>query len=160
MGLVGKPHGVRGEVTVAPLTDYPERFAAGALFDVDGRTLEIASSRRHGSGLLVRFVGCDDRDAAEGLRGATLTISAAERRPLEEGEYWPDQLEGMAVLDTDGNRLGTVTSVVLGAAQDRLVVSRPGAPPAEIPFVPGIVGEVHPSGGFVVVEPPEGLFDL
>ena len=114
----------------------------------------------HRQVLLVKFVGCNDRDAAEGLRGTTLTIAASERRPLEDGEYWPDDLEGMAVLDTSGARLGTVTSVVLREAQDRLVVRGQAGRQFEIPFVPSIVGEVHPSGGFVVVEPPEGLLDL
>lgn len=158
VGLVGKPHGVRGEVTVAPLTDNPERFAAGARFRTDdGRRLEVAASRSHRGALLVKFVGCDDRTAAEELRGVNLTISASERRPLDDGEFWPDQLEGMAVLGTDGTRLGTVVSVVLGDAQDRLVVELTGGGTVEVPFVDGIVGEVHPSGGFVVVDPPEGL---
>lgn len=140
------------------LTDYPDRFAPGArLGTEDGDLLEVDASRDHRGVMLVKFRGYDDRDAAEALRGETLTISASERRPLEEGEFWPDDLEGMAVLDESGIRVGTVTSVVLGDLQDRLIIERTGGGAAEIPFVPGIVGEVHPSGGFVVIDPPEGL---
>ncbi len=160
MGLIGKPHGVRGEVSVAVLTDYPDRFVPGARFVVaeDGTTLEVERSRTHHGKQIIAFAGVADRDAAEALRGATLTIAADERRPLDSHEYWPDDLEGMTAVGRDGVRLGTITGVVLGDHQDRLVVETASGSVVEVPFVEPIVGEVHPSGGFIVMDPPEGLF--
>ncbi len=160
MGRVVRAHGIRGEVALVTATDFPDRFVAGARFLTDEpvpRPVEIEALRRHGGTLLAKLRGIDDRDAAEELRGVSLTIAADERRPLGADEFWPDQLEGLAVLLPDGTRLGVVTGVVLGEAQDRLVVRAVGGAITEIPFVEGIVGEVHPSGGFVVVDPPEGL---
>ena len=159
MGRIGKPHGVRGDVTLVAFTDHPERFVPGAVFgtmDEPTQRLEIDSIRAHKEGFIARFHGVEDRNGAESLRGITLTIPAEERRELEEDEYWPDDLRGMAVLDPLGNRIGTVQSVVLGA-QDRIVVALSDGGEVEVPFVPDIVAEVHPSGGFLVVDAPEGL---
>ena len=121
------------------------------------RTLEVESVRRHNDGLIVHFRGVADRTVAETLQGATLTISEAERRALADDEYWPDELEGLVVIDAAGNHLGKVSGVVLGEAQDRLVVATDRGE-VEVPFVEAIVGEIHPSLGHVVVDPPEGLF--
>lgn len=162
VGRVGRAHGVRGDVVVRPMTDYPHRFAPGNRVEAatdPPQTLVIASSRPHQHGMVVGFAGVSDRDAAEALRGAVLTIAAEERRPLDEGEYWPDDLEGMAALAPDGTRIGAVTGVRLGAAQDRLVIVTTDDREVEVPFVEELVGEVHPSGGFVVLHLPEGLLD-
>ena len=77
---------------------------------------------------------------------------------MAEGEYWPDELEGLVAIAPDGTHLGMVSGVVLSDAQDRLVVTTDGGREVEVPFVDAIVGEVHPSLGHVVVDPPEGLF--
>jgi 16S rRNA processing protein RimM len=157
IGRIGKPHGVRGEVTVEELTDYPDRFRAGATFVSDDRTLTISSLRRHRGVLLLRFDGVADRESAEALRGTVLTIEAADRRSLEGDEFWPDQLEGLKAMLPDGTQLGTVTGVAFGPAQDRLVIATTAGTTIEIPFVDELVSDVHPSGGFVVVDPPPGL---
>ena len=158
VGRIGKPHGLRGEATVEELTDNPDRLAVGATFSVDDRTLTIAETRRHRSILLLKFSGVDCRDEAEALRGTILTIAAEERRQLDDDEFWPDQLQGLKAKRRDGSDLGTVTSVVLGPAQARLVIATDHGP-IEVPFVEEFVGDVHPSGGFVVVDPPPGLVD-
>lgn len=157
VGRIGKPHGVRGEVTVEELTDNPDRFRAGVTFVLEGRTLTIDSLRRHRGALLLRFAGVADRESAEALRGTILTIEAADRRSLGGHEFWPDQLEGLKALLPDGTQLGTVTGVAFGPAQDRLVIVTTAGSTIEIPFVDELVSDVHPSGGFVVVDPPPGL---
>ena len=146
-----------------PLTDDPEsRFAPGSRLVTDEdspRTLEVATLRSHGDGLLIGFAGTESRTDAEGLQGLTLTITREERRPLAEGEFWPEDLENLAVIDPKGGHLGKVVAVILGETQDRLVVETGAGDRVEVPFVSAIVGEIHPSGGFVVVDPPHGLFD-
>ena len=122
-----------------------------------GTSLEVARSRDHSGRLVVGFAGITDRSAAEELRGLTLTIPEEERRDLDEGEYWPEELVGMVGLDPDGNRIGTITGVILADAQDRIEVTTDDGRTAEVPFVDELVGEVHPSGGFLVLRLPEGL---
>ena len=160
MGRIGRPHGIRGEVLVQPMTDAPDRFAPGAVFGVEGepdRSLEVAAARLHSGRLVVGFAGIADRDAAEQLRGLTLTIPPDARRDLGEDEFWPEELVGMVGLDPDGNRIGTITGVILADAQDRIEVTTDDGRTAEVPFVDELVGEVHPSGGFLVLRLPDGL---
>ncbi len=161
VGYVRRAHGIKGDVIVRPLTDHPGRYQAGAsvLSDEDPpRRYTIRSSQPHHDGLLVRFEGIDERSAAEGLQGVTFTIARDERRTLGENEYWPDDLEGLVAIDRDGTHLGVVSGVILGAAQDRLVVTTDEGREVEVPFVSELVGEIHPSMAHVVIDPPEGLF--
>ncbi len=161
VGYVRRAHGIKGGVIIRPLSDNPDRFSVGERFLTDDdpyRELTVAWVRSHNDGLLVGFEGVSDRNAAEALQGATLTIDAVDRRPLGADEYWPEDLEGLTALTPDGVHLGTVSGVVLTEAQDRLVVTTPDGRAVEVPFVEAIVGEVHPSHGHVVMTPPEGLF--
>lgn len=156
---MGRPHGVKGEVAIVVMSDYPDRFVAGARFETESRIpLEIERVRLHRDVLLAKFQGVDDRSAVERLRGSTLTIAASERRPLGDDEYWPEELKGLTAVEPGGDRLGVVVGVILGDAQDRLVVKTPKGTDVEVPLVSDIVGDVHPSGGFVMIDPPEGLF--
>ncbi len=130
----------------------------GARFTTDGTPslVTVGEVRRHREGVLLRLDEVGDRNAAELLAKATLSISAAERRALEEGEYWPEDLIGLTAVDPHGATLGEVTDVVLGTAQDRLVVTTPQETAVEVPFVAALVGEPH--GGTIVITPPIGLF--
>jgi 16S rRNA processing protein RimM len=161
VGYVRRAHGIKGDVIIRPLTDHPDRYRAGASLQSDEdppRRYTVHSSQPHSDGLLVRFEGIAGRDAAEALQGVTFTIGPEERRTLGEDEYWPDDLEGLVAIDRDGTHLGTVSGVILGAAQDRLVVRTEDGREVEVPFVAEIVGEIHPSMAHVVIDPPEGLF--
>ena len=155
-GEIGKPHGLGGEVYVIPISDDPRRFAPGSLLlHDDGRHLTVESSRDHRNRFLVKFEGFDDRESAETLRGA-LWVDASELRPLEEGEFWEHQLDGLAVVDVSGASLGTVKRVDPGPAQDLLVVET-GDGERLVPLVAGIVTEVDVNAGRVTIDPPEGL---
>lgn len=161
VGYVRRAHGLGGDVIVRPLTDNPDRYRVGAEFGTDEavpRVLAVLAVRRHNDGVIVRFDGVSTREDAEALQGVTLTIAEAQRRALADGEYWPDDLEGLVAIDPSGRHLGTVSGVVLGEAQDRLVVTTGSGEVVEVPFVEQIVGEIHPSLGHVVVDPPQGLF--
>jgi 16S rRNA processing protein RimM len=161
VGYVKRAHGIAGSLLVVPLTDIPqERFRPGARLEVapGGRSLVVSAVRPHREGLLVDVDGVADRDSAEELRGATLTIGRSQRRSLDADEFWEDDLVGLEVCHADGRVLGVVSAVVTGAAQDRLVVATSGADKVEVPFVSAIVVEVDVATGRVVVDPPEGLF--
>ncbi len=163
VGRVLRPHGVRGEVSVQVLSDAPERFAPGAelaVGDPDGpgplRPVTIRAARLHQGRLLVSLEEVGDRDAAEHLRGAWLSIPVAAARPLEPGEFWPHQLVGLAVVDRQGRRRGRVADVVPGAAHDLLAVELPGGDSALVPAVAALV-TVELDAGRVLVEAVPGL---
>jgi 16S rRNA processing protein RimM len=156
-GQIGKPHGLGGEVYVIRISDDARRFDPGArLLHEDGRALVIASARSHRDRFLVRFEGVDDRDAAEGLRGA-LYVPADEVRELEPGEFWESDLKGLDVVHArTGAVVGTVSHVLRGPAQDLLAVETADGERL-VPLVAEIVVEVDPGAHKITVDPPEGL---
>jgi 16S rRNA processing protein RimM len=167
VGRVGRPHGVRGELTVQVHTDDPDlRFAAGSVLATDPAArgpLTISSSRWHSGRLLVTFAGCGDRDSAEDLRGTLLVMDSAEVAPTSDPDEFHDyQLIGLEVLTVTGEPVGTVTDV-LHQGQDMLVVQPPSGPagdPILVPFVAALVPEVDVGAGRLVIDPPPGLLDL
>ncbi len=166
VGRVGRPHGLRGEVTVEVRTDDPDqRFVVGSSLDTvppERGPLTVAAARWHSGRLLVRFAGYEDRDAADALRDTMLAIDSDQLTPLTDPEEYNDHdLIGMHVVTVAGEPVGTVADV-LHHGQDMLVVD--GAGPragAEIlvPFVAPIVPDVDMAAGRLVIDPPPGLLD-
>jgi len=165
-GVVVRAHGLHGEIVVDVHTDSPDtRFAVGAVLAAqrpgapEGE-LTIASVRPHSGKLLVRFVETPDRTAAEALRGTRLLVAAASLPPPDDpDEFHVHQLQGLRAELVDGGVVGTVADVIHGPGGELLVLRRPEAPDALVPFVRAIVPTVDLAGGRVVLTPPEGLLD-
>jgi len=184
VGQIGKPHGVRGEVSVAVRTDEPEeRFTAGSTFVTevprDRRVtvgpaasapgvpyqvppeLVIESVRWHQGRAVVQFDGVYDRNIAEALRGVLLQIDSAEVTPTDDPDEFHDhQLIGLRVESLDGAALGTVDRVDHAPASDLIVLRKAAGGTALIPFVSQMVPTVDLAGGRILVDLPEGLLDL
>lgn len=161
---IGRPQGVRGEVTVEVRTDAPEeRFIPGATLATDPANrgpLTIGQARQHGSSWVLSIVGIEDRPAAETLRNTLLLVPAEERPELDQvDEFYDDQLIGLRAQDTDGNELGAITRIS-HLAGDLLVIQRIDGRELLVPFVSAIVTEVDLAGGRVLVDPPPGLLEL
>jgi 16S rRNA processing protein RimM len=164
VGRIGRPHGVRGEVTVEVRTDDPElRFVPGAVLRTDPAErgpITIAGVHWHSGTLLLRLEGVDSREAAEAVRNTELLVDVADLPEIEDPDsYYDHQLVGLTVRMPDGTELGEVT-VIRHESQDLLIVRRPEGGELLIPFVSAIVPTVDLDGGFVVVDPPEGLLEL
>ncbi|MXY79635.1 MAG: 16S rRNA processing protein RimM [Chloroflexi bacterium] len=122
VGRVERPWGLRGEIKVLPLTDYPERFAPGARVFVGGADRRVRHSRWHKGRVFVALDGVDRVEAAEALRGTLLEIPEDETPAFAEGEYYIDQIEGCEVVSLGGEPLGRVTEVLRPGANDVYVV--------------------------------------
>ena len=167
VGRLGRPHGLRGEVTIEVRTDEPERrFAEGAVLRAEPpggsasplRSLSVAGSRWHSGTLLVRFEELADRDAAEAARGILLFATVAvDEAPEDPDEFYAHQLVGLAAYDEHGTHLGEVSALVRGGAQDLLTVRTPDGREALVPFVKALVPVVDLTGGRVVVADRPGL---
>lgn len=135
-----------------------DRFVLGATFLTDqDQLLTVAGVRMGTHGRIIRFEEIPDRNVAEAFRGRVLTIAANQRRKLDPGEYWPEELVGLEVVSTSGTHVGTVTGVVLGDAQDRLVIGTGASSTVEIPFVDELVPEVDLERSVIVIRPVQGL---
>jgi len=168
VGQILRPHGLRGELSVEVHTDDPkQRFAVGSVLGTDppeAGPLTVEASRWHSGRLLVSFTGIADRTDAESLRGAWLTIDAADvPLPEDPDEFHDHQLTGLTVVTISGDLVGTVTNV-LHHGQALLAVPPPagtsGRAEMLVPFVAAIVVEVDLAGQRLVIDPPPGLLDL
>ena len=167
VGRIGRPHGIRGEVTVELRTDEPERrFADGTTLRAEPPSgtasrlaeLTVGRTRWHQGRLLVTFEELRDRDAAEAARGFTLhTDVDPDERPADPDEFYDHQLVGLTAYDVAGGRLGEVSGLVHGGAQDLLAVRTDDGRDALVPFVKELVPEVDLAARRVVVADRPGL---
>jgi len=142
-----------------PHTDLPERFTWLETVYVGETTLRlfaVESTRRHKQMVLVKLAGIDDRNAAESLRGQWLQVPEAEAIPLNEGEYYLYQLEGLRVFTADGEDLGTLTEVIETQANNVFVVQ--GAEgELLLPDIADVIQEIDFENGRILVTLLPGL---
>lgn len=157
LARLGRPHGIRGEMSVEVRTDDPDtRLTPGETFttDPDIGTLTLTRARWHKERLLLTFDEVPDRNRAEEIRN-TLLLGAPDDG--DEDSWYLDDLVGLEVR-VDGAARGTVTGVTEGAAQDLLEIDVDGRA-VLVPFVTEIVPEVEVEEGYIVLTPPGGLLD-
>ncbi len=164
IGRIGPAHGTRGDVFVEPWTDAPaDRFQAGAVLDTDPTPigpLKVESFRLHNGRVVLHFAGFDDRIGVESLRGVQLLMAAADRPQLEDPEeFYDSDLLGLLARSPAGVEFGPINEVLHIGPAIYLGVTVDGVPRL-VPFVSSIVPTVDVDGGFLVIEPPPGLFEL
>jgi 16S rRNA processing protein RimM len=164
VGRIVRPHGNRGQVVVAPETDFgADRFKVGATLGLwrDGRveSLTIVESRPQKGRWIVGFDRSTSIDEAETLRNAELQIPAEALHALEAGQYYAHDLVGCRVESVDGAVIGRVRSVDLAAGTPLLVV---GSDRGEVlvPLAEPICRRIDLVAQVIVIDPPEGLIDL
>ncbi len=127
IGRIVKPHGVRGEVSVKVITEFPERFdEMESVYLGDARSarlVAVESVRWHKEHVLIRFESCTDRNAAEKLRGQYLQIPREDATELDADVFYHYQLEGLAVVTDTGEPLGSLSYVLETGANDVYVVA-------------------------------------
>ncbi len=166
VGRLRKPHGLKGECAVFPLTDDAAAvFAAGRSLirlalsgEVVGEPVEIERSRPFHREWLLKFRGVEGREALEGWRGQFLGAPADELKPPAEGEVYVHELEGFAVRQEDGSALGLVTGLFDLPSGLTLEVQGPKRE-FLLPFRKEFVIDVHRDLRQLVVRIPEGLLD-
>lgn len=160
---IGKPHGIRGEVTVEVMTDDPAtRFAPGTELEAEKsphKTLTVEGARWNKEILVVAFEEIVDRNAAEAARGTILYFETEHEEDDDSDGYYEHELVDLKVRIGD-QEVGKVTGLRTGAAQDLLVVEDNEGEEVYVPFVEQIVPEVDLEAGFVRITPPDGLFTV
>lgn len=163
VGRIVKPHGTAGEVVVEVLSDAPDRFAAGARVeagDPAGKRspLTVRKARDDRGRLLVVFRQLSNRAAADAMRGALLSIPAADAAPPAEGTYYDWQIQGLEVVDEEGLPLGTLARVIERAGNDVWVIDT-GDGEAMVPAVEEFIRSVDLEAGKIVIHVIPGLFE-
>lgn len=131
-GVVGRPHGLDGSFYV--LHARPELLPVGAVLTVAGEPRTVDRHSGTPARPILRLSGATSRTAAEELRGSELRVPRSAAPPLEEDEFWAEDLEGCAVVDGD-RPVGTVRRLLAYPSCELLEVRRDGAPDLLVPLV-------------------------
>ncbi len=149
VGVITKPHGLRGEVIVHLFSDLPERLEPNSVLQTDRGPLRVISAKPHQGQYIVQFDGTSDRNASEALRSVVLRAA-----PIDvEGVLWVHELIGCTVSSTSGEDFGVVRAVEQNPASDLLVTSTKQLVP--LAFI-----VEHEPNVAIVVDVPEGFLDL
>jgi 16S rRNA processing protein RimM len=157
LGVVGRPHGVNGEVWLRPhnVLGTPFETLRALVLERDGvRTpYGIEYVRPTPDGAIVKFIGVTGRGAASALTLSEVRVPRSALPPLAPGEYYVGDVIGCDVAHTDGRALGVVTSTFWNGAHDLIIVTAPAEVGGEalIPLVPQFVVTVDIAGRRLVV---------
>ena len=164
LGEILRPHGIRGEVRMRILTDYPERIREldsvylGDNPETDQVTeYPVEAIRFHQDYGLLKLKAIDDRDAAERLRQLFVMVDLEHAIPLEEDEFYLYELIGLRVVTEQGEEIGTLSEVLETGANDVYVVDSPKHGELLIPVLENVVLKTDIAGGQIVVKLPDGL---
>jgi 16S rRNA processing protein RimM len=159
VGRIIRPHGIRGDLAMKVLTDYPERLP-------DRKTLylgpsfqpyQVARVRPHRDGVIIQFEGIRTRDTAETLRDMLVHVHIDDAVPLEEDEYYQFQIYGLRVETEDGQILGELTDILETGANDVYVVTNQQGIEILLPVIPEVIRKVDVDEGVIIVTLLDGL---
>lgn len=165
VGIIRKPHGVRGEASVEPWTPSLDRFnelrsvTLVSPDETETRDMQIETVRANVDRALVKFAGIDSPEGLRELRNWTIEIAAEDARKLDAGEYFLHDLVGLTLVDAEGRQYGEVKDVYEGGGGLLLSVAGPKGE-FEVPFAAEICTEIDLPGRRIVVALPKGLDDL
>lgn len=163
VGVVVKPHGVKGEVNVYPTTDDLNRFSEIDTVQVDlkgTRTEYQIEGVKYFKGMaILKLRGVSDMDTAEKLRNAELYIHRSQSSPCKEGEYFICDLIDMEVVTESGEKVGVVTDVLTTYANSVIVVKKSDGKELLLPKIPSCVLNVDVESQKMTVYVLPGLED-
>jgi 16S rRNA processing protein RimM len=158
IGRILGPHGMKGEVQVEILTDFPERFDGLETVYVGDelQAVDVVGCRTHGSRALLKLAGYESRETAAKLRGQLVQVPIEDAVLLENDEYYLYEIVGLEVRTTEGESLGRVAEVIETGSNDVYVV-RDGDQEILIPALSDVVTRVDLDAGRIEVQLPRGL---
>ncbi len=165
VGRIVRPHGIRGQVVVAPETDFgAARFAVGSLLHTcvgeDVRDLTVDASREYDGRWVVGFAGVTTMNEAETLRNAELRVPPEGLHALEPDKFYVHDLVGCEVVTATGESIGRVTRVDLGTGTALLVVDAGKRGEVLVPLAETICRRIDVAGKKIEIDPPAGLIEL
>ncbi|MBO8137729.1 MAG: ribosome maturation factor RimM [Desulfotomaculum sp.] len=164
IGEIVNTHGIRGEVRLIPLTDFPDRFKeldeVSVYINEQRYTYHVEKSRRHKQFIVVKFKEIDNINDAEKLKGGLMQITREQLMPLPKDSYYIFEIVGLDVYDENGEKLGQVKNVLKTGANDVYVVKPLHGRDILVPALKKVVKKIDLEANRMVVELPEGLLDL
>lgn len=159
VGILRRPHGVKGEVLMGIMTDFPERIQPGiTLYLNEGaEELTVTSVRHHNKGKLIRIEEYPSREDVENIRNRDVFVRADDRPPLPKGEHYWHELIGMQVVTDDGDFLGVLTNLIETGANNVYVVHNDEGKEILLPVIDEVVLKIDKKKKQMTVHLLEGL---
>jgi len=144
IGKLRHAHGLRGEILMEVLTDFPDRLKKGSqlYLEPDFVVHSIHSIRNHAKGMLVGFEGIDTPEIARQYRNRLAFVRVSDQPSLPEGDYYHHQLIGLDVLTEDGIELGNVTGILATGANDILEIRGTSGKDILLPYTESVVKNI------------------
>jgi 16S rRNA processing protein RimM len=167
IGQIVRPHGIRGELRLQVLTNYPERLTH--LTEIvlcpqqqphhsrEFKRYEVENARLHHDQAILKLAGLDDRTQAEGLRHLYALVPLDQAVPLEEDEYYHYQLIGLEMVTEEGQLLGHVTDILETGANDVYILDSPQYGELLIPAIEQVVQVIDLTAKRITVRLLPGL---
>lgn len=164
LGEILRPHGIRGELRMRVMTDYPDQIATREYIylgdDPNANTAkpyQVQQLRMHKGYALLKLKDIDDRNHAELLRNLLVMVHINDAVPLEEDEVYLFQLIGLTARTEDGEVLGIISDVLETGANDVYVVQGQAYGEVLIPVTEETIISTNTERGEVLVALPDGL---
>ncbi|MCE1247704.1 MAG: ribosome maturation factor RimM [Firmicutes bacterium] len=168
IGRIVKSFGIRGEVAVEILTDFPHRFIemkkillVNERTEAPPREVAIESARFHKNQALLKFDFISTPEEGALYRGWLLKIPKEEVMELEQDEYYVFELIGLEVFDTAGTLIGKIINVIPAGAHDVYEMKHPETGKVNmVPACKQFIRDVNLQAGKMIIDPIEGLIEL
>ena len=159
VGLLRRAHGLRGEILMDVITDFPERLRENipVFLGRQHRPAIIESRRTVSRGMLVKFRGVGTSEAATSLRGQQVFVTSAGRPALQSGYHYHHQLLGSNVVDEHGHLVGRLIEILQTGANDVYVVEQAGGKELLLPAITSVILKVDIDRRLMHVRLPEAL---
>jgi 16S rRNA processing protein RimM len=162
IGKFRRPHGIRGEIVMTVLTDFPELISPGKKVFVGEQHYPylVKTTRWHGADLLVSLEELPDRTAVEIFRNIMVYMKAEDIPDLPEGDYYIHQLVGLEVITDQDQILGTIKEIIITGANDVYLIESAQGEEILIPAIDQVVLDINQEEGKVLVHIIPGLLDI
>lgn len=144
IGKLRRTHGLRGELTMEVITDFPERIHIGKMVYLgdERQPMKVRSRRWHGKLMLIAFGTIQSLEEAQGLRNQLVYVRADELPPLPEGEFYQHQLLGLRVMSDDGRFLGHLNKILETGANDVYLVRSEDGKEILLPAIDSVIMDI------------------
>lgn len=159
IGKIHRSHGIRGDVILDPMTDFPERIRRGRSVYVGNEHIPLTVSRvrQKPPFLLVGFNEIDDETKAAEFRNTFVYVKTTDLPKLPDGEYYFHQLIGLEALNAAGEHIGILSEILETGANDVYVIRRDDGSEELVPDVPQFILQIDINNHFIKIDFPEWL---
>lgn len=152
IGLVGKPHGVRGEVKIIPLTDDIRRFRRLTYVLIEDKEYKVEFTKLQADRAILKLEGMNSPEDLLGLKEKPVSVHRKDAVKKKKDEYFIDELVGMAVQDEERVAWGEIFDVVQTGANDVYWIKEPKE--LLIPALKAVILKVDVEANLMTIRPP------